>query len=600
MTYTPLTLTNGVTPWNAANAGHFQDGIIDLDERLSGLMVNVMDYGAVADGDAGSPTDNTTAFTNAAATGKVVYVPEGSYYGAWNLDPTNPMFVGPHNGTTKIVIATGNYFIDGNRQWDQLLLQNIDFVNGAGAVRNRYTSSNVTWLHWVTNCRFRNYTVCALSHNSSDFPFWKIHRCSFRAINDTAAMGIALTGLTDLVSIVDCEFQRNKIHIKLGNGGNNAKIQNNDFVQYTAAVGGNLRAAVWVVPRTSSTNAGPGLNISNNKFGNENLGADDKRILYADEAAGTYFGDKLPTVAADSTGFIIGHTVTDNLYNGGTIPIVYSTTPNIRGSSFDGKMAGGSPTYIIQVRTPTADPHVDNSSNHIGPFFDNDNNFTPFPVSNQQYWGTVEDPQGVLQRPGRPMKHLGGGRVTGIVNLVTNRINSFTLEGAATKSSITDAVGGTDAAEVTFPSGIYNSFTPSATDMPIWIEFDLKQGATSPATEIYMQVGLSGAANGNHFRRRYIPDASWRTYREQIVSASTASQLIKFKLTSEATGTKVQIGRVRVYHAYEPALSSLEMGSAVTTTTAPAAGGAGALPATPKGYADGYILGIGRVQIPYY
>ena len=78
-----------------------------------------------------------------------------------------------------------------------------------------------------------------------------------------------------------------------------------------------------------------------------------------------------------------------------------------------------------------------------------------------------------------------------------------------------------------------------------------------------------------------------------------SSTLVKFKPATSSTGTKVKIGRVRMYHAHEPVLSELELPFAVTTTTAPSAGGASALPVTPAGYVTLYINGSPR-QIAYY
>ena len=93
--------------------------------------------------------------------------------------------------------------------------------------------------------------------------------------------------------------------------------------------------------------------------------------------------------------------------------------------------------------------------------------------------------------------------------------HSFTLGGGATKSSITDAVGLADAAEVTFPGEIYTYVPTSAlsSDKPIWVEFDLLQGSSSALTAITVQVGLDSASNGEHLRRTYTLDASWRTRR---------------------------------------------------------------------------------------
>jgi hypothetical protein len=73
------------------------------------------------------------------------------------------------------------------------------------------------------------------------------------------------------------------------------------------------------------------------------------------------------------------------------------------------------------------------------------------------------------------------------------------------------------------------------------------------------------------------------------------------KIYLETTGTGSYIGRVSATAEIELGLNGvpLSLASPVTGTTAPSAGGAGALPATPAGYVQVRIAGTLR-QIPYY
>ena len=579
----------------------------NADGTLKATVTNVMDYGAINDGTG----DNTTAFTNAAATGKPVYVPAGTYQGNFDLDPsTSPKFFGDFNGGSTIEVNSGHYFLDANQNWNQLFIAGLTFDGGNGAIRNRYTSSNVTYLHQVIDCRFLNYTSAAISHNSSDMPLWKIHRCSFKAVDDAASIGIALSGLTDLCSIVDCEFQRNYTHIKLGSGGNNAKIFNADFVQYSAATGGRKRTFVWVVPQTSATNAGAGLDIRDCKFGNENIGADDLRILYADEGAGTYFGDKLHDTTVDSTGFCVQHTVRDSLLNnnsGFQNPFIYAcmSPDKVRSLTIDGlNVAGGRPDYLLKFRTTTTTPNPEGATNTVANVKRADSAFTIFEPSNQVgALQVLSDQLGVLTTTNQPMPQRGGNRSAGYVNLLQDRINAFTLT-TATRGAITDSIGGTDAAEITFPGSLH-SYVPASSvvaNMPVWIEFELREGTSDPLSDLTVLFSLDSAGVGsasNYFRRSIVPPSNWRTYR-YLASTPVSSNSILLKFDDPgATGTKVRIGRVRMYHAQEPVLTDLELRNIVTTTSAPSAGGAGALPATPAGYAQAFINGTLR-QIPYY
>ena len=574
---------------------------------------NVFNYGAVANDSSGAAiTANNTAFTNAAATGSTVYVPPGTFYGTFNLDPTtSPRFVGAATGDSFISIASGQYFIDANRVWDGLHLEKLTFENGAGAVRNRSSSVNVTRLHRILDCDFIDFTVCAVSFNSTDFPFWHIQRATVHAANDTTAIGFAIRG-ADGSSLQDCSFQKQHVGVKIGAGSGNIHIRNGDFVQDGAASGGNNRMAVWIVPSSSKAgSSGNGCTIETSKFGNEQLGVDDRRIVFADEGAGTHFGDRQPVLSADSTGYVNGVAVDQCLVVGsgiGSHPIVYSTTAsyNVEGCSFTRfKLLGAQPSYVVQFRTTTTSPTSDLLSNIVGPVQYLDNNFTPFPASNQLGFAYIDDPTGILGADNSPMPERGGTRATGYVNLLQQRIPSFSLGGATTKTTITDAVGGGDAVEVTFSAGgIYNAVPTSSikTDMPVWLEFDLKVGSSSSLSSVLFVVKLFSASTGvgNYLRRTLVPPTEWRTYRFPLyIPLADNNTGIDINPGSGATGTKVRIGRVRMYHAQEPVLTDLVLPNVETQTTAPSAGGASALPATPAGYVFVPINGTLR-KVPYY
>lgn len=305
-------------------------------------MANVRDYGAVGDG----TTNDRQAFVDATATGRPVYVPEGIYrYGGAGLTGQGITIVGGGNFLTNVVLDAGTYFIDDNQEWFTFHLSGIRFANGAGHVRNRFTGTNVTNPNVVVDCAFVDYTTASISNESSDHPYWKIERNYFQAANDTVAIGVALSGLTDGSTIVDNEFTLNRVHVKLRRGGNNAYLARNDFVRFNAFVA-TPRIDVWFVPNNippTFVNAGDGMVLTQCKFGNENLNAADYRILYADEGAGTFNGDRLPVLTA-STGYIVGHTVRDVNQSdiGGTIPLVYSTTPNVAGCAYGPVTQSGS------------------------------------------------------------------------------------------------------------------------------------------------------------------------------------------------------------------------------------------------------------------
>lgn len=557
--------------------------------------------GAVGDGDA----DDTRAVRAAAASGRTVFFPAGAYRGSFDLDLPAPRLVGAGRHDVRILVADGHFLVDSDQSWSSTRVEHLTVAGGLGALRNRYTGTNVTQQHVVTDCDFVDYTGAAISTESADMPLWRVLRCTFRAADHTASIGVAFNGLTDVNAIQNCEFQSNSVHVKLAEGGNNAHLTHNDFLQYRTPEKGLRRAMVWVVPAREATNSGAGLVIADNKFGNENLGIGDLRIGYADEGAGEFTGERLPRWDADSEGFVTGHLLRGGLVSGGTSnPIIYSTTPRVRGCAVTGVvLAGTLPSMVLQLRSPTTRLDSEAYSNLAGPFLVVDRGFSPFPVSNQPGLFHLDDPNQTLDvDPSTPMAHQGGGSATGFVRLTTQRLLDTEVEGDVARTVVTDALDGQDAAVVTLPEGgsVLFPAPPGAVqgDYPVWIEFDLRRAASDPLDELTVTWGLDDASSGGagqYLRRRVRPTATWRPHRLLTVAPeATDGFVLRLFRAPEATGTRVDLGRVRVYHAREPVPATLSAPDAVTTSRAPAAGGAEPLPATPSGYLTIHVDGVPR------
>jgi hypothetical protein len=562
--------------------------------------VNVLDYGA----DSTGATNSRAAFNAAASTGRPVFIPAGNYlYDGPGMNTGTPLFIGEDRGVTTITVTAGNYFIDSNTAWLYLLVKNIKFTGGAGAIRNAWTGNNVQGQYVVDQCSFQNYSAAAISHNGNDMPYWKITRNIFYAANNTTSMGVALNGLTDGCTIEDNEFLVNRIHVKLGYGGNNAYLSKNDFIQFTGT-SGTPRVAVWVVPAATRINSGAGLVLDRSKFGNEGFDGADYRIVYADDGGSGSFGERQPVFTADSSGYISQHVIKDSLFNGaGTVAhgLVYSTTPNIVGLTLGPlTIAGNSPAYLVEFRSQLPDNDPESTDNILGPVTMADRNFSAFSVTNVHNFAKLVDPTGVFETNTGAVhytKSVSAG--TNFTNLTSQTIRNWTRGGGATATNIADALGGADAVEFDLSNGgVAYSYTTAgalAVGRPVWIEFDLKQSSTNPLTSIVLTFGVD---SGRFFFRRHIQvPAGWSRYRFQTAARSTASVLVKIDM--EGTGGKVQVGRFRTYHGRDPVLPEVYLPYATTSTTAPSAGGAGALPATPAGYMTVYIGGTPR-QIPYY
>lgn len=371
-----------------------------------GDVVNVLDFGAVGNG----VTDDTTAInaanTYAVAGARALYFPGGYtfLYTGTGLTGSAMRLIGDGISQSVIVLGAGKYLVDDSALWGSLYMSGLRIVDGAGAVRSTYTSTMVQLTFQINDCYFYGYTGACISNNSSDNPHWHIENCIFWGGDDSTCVGIALKGLTDSNVIQHNTFRKNKVAIKLGDGGNNAYIDFNDFVQYD---GGSGRVAIHVVPDADGTNAGTGLYVGpGNKFGNENLDSSDFRIVYADELSGTYFGDRLPDMSTNSTGYIRGHHISGAFIGGGSNPqqpLIKSMTKRVFGCSYTNIAIGGTPpTYILEFsETPDALTASDPEWNLIGPVvfdgFEADD-LASFAVASSYVSTRIADPAGTLAR----------------------------------------------------------------------------------------------------------------------------------------------------------------------------------------------------------
>lgn len=576
------------------------------DDAAGTVLANVNDFGAVGDG----VTDDTAAIAAAFAEGRGLFFPPGHYIysGAGLAAATGLVIAGCGPQLTRVTLPAAGSFVVASALVEALTVSGLSFSGGFGAIRLGNTGINVAGHYVVEDCQFLAYTGAAISHASTDMPYWKIARSHFDGADYTATIGVALPGLTDQCTIVDCTFVRNRVAVKLGRGGNNAHIERCDFIRFDGTPT-DPRVDVWVVPSVAANNAGAGLVLSDNKFGNEHLVPGDLAVCYADEESGSDFAAQFPDLATESVGYIIGHTITDCLFNGadsGPRPVVYSTTQRVRGCRFGPvSVIGTPPIYAIEY-LPTLDADKDNQGNLFGPLLgEGVGNVAaaPWPLSNRAGAGWMEDPTGVFTALVVQPQAFFGGDPAGYVNLLTTATTGFTL-GSATATSITDAAGGGEASELVLSTfgGAWGQLVTAAVTAgrPAWIEFDVAAGATSarPALAVTLQDNVG--AGLRYFRRVVeVPTVGWVRYRFLWHPRAMTGAVVVFFSDPTGTAGQVKLGRVRVYHAREPQPSILSAPNAATTTTAPPAGGAGALPATPLGYLTIHVNGAPRL-IPYY
>lgn len=618
---------------------HNNDGTHDTinvtDLIIKGPRVDVRWFGAVGDG----ITDDTTAIENAwdyvmeittgsalageiawmTVGGPVLYFPVGDYLytGTGLVDPagTTTMLNVEGDGpmATRIRIPDDVYFIS-MANIGMGSIEGIHFYGGKGAIRQSGTGINVRGKFVIRNNMFVRYSECAVGFNSSDYPYITIEDNFFygKVVDPPTSIGIAITDAGAGINIQRNNFTYDKYHIKVTEGGaSGTYINNNDFIRLQSAT--NVMTDIWIVPRATAVNAGTGLTIKTNKFGNEHLGNNDFRILVADEDA--IGSDNLTKhhVATTSTGFWSGAFLLDNTFSGASglaTPIIYSTTPNIFDTYFDNQMDGTYPVNVYGFLDALTD-NRNNTNNTIIIRQATDGPNKQFPqVSDNGNIGLNVDSMGYLGGYiDTPTFHTGAGYDPAFGQLIVDdHAEDDGTVGTATKSGITDALGDDDATEITYTgsAGFYSlvgATTNLVTGKHAFLELDILDGTSNSLDSV--QIELHQVSSGTiAFRRLVNTPAEWQRLRFPFVprqSAEAYKVIIKPVGFASSSKEKVRIGRIRLYHANEPVnQGELMTHDASTQTTVGAAGGASALPATPLGYTHINIIGIGRVVIPYY
>jgi hypothetical protein len=182
-------------------------------------------------------------------------------------------------------------------------------------------------------------------------------------------MCVALKGLTDNCDILGNEFQNSRVALKLDRG-NNVHVHNNAFLRFSNPDSASIpRCDIHICnANLADNNRGAGGVFSNNKFGNENFAATDRKVVYADELAGTWFGDRFPNLASNASFRIDCHTYMNNLLVGnsnGVAEMIYSKTPQLKGFVIGpNMMAGIGFAPVLKLSTATG---FDHTTHIVGP-----------------------------------------------------------------------------------------------------------------------------------------------------------------------------------------------------------------------------------------
>jgi hypothetical protein len=523
-------------------------------------------------------TDLTTqinaAMSAAIAAGRCLYIPgqgqaSGGYFynGAGANSWRAPCIVGDGDQISLIYLGTTSFMIDDNFYWNACTLSKVGYIGGYGAFRNRYTPINVSSGPCeISSNYFYEFSAAAISSESADWTYYQISKNTCSGLNTINTMCVAILG-ADSGSIDHNSFINYRFAVKIGAASVNSRQDSNDYLEFTPD-NTDMRAGVWLVP-----GSGYGFLIAHSKFGNENIGTNDTRVLIADSVAssgGNYFGNTLPTGTA-SVGVVNGLMFLDNVVVGGGSgqnPIFYSYTPTLRQFKVTGNLQGNYPSYVFQFDgTVTAVNDYTTLSSIIGPFQWQGYGFSNVFISSIPGYGMAVDSSGDEEYYDALSitPWTTGAGFSAHTNYLTTLINSFTIIGGGSKSAIADG-NTTDAARFTMgANGSGNEFYALTTGTPLnvqgWFEFDARQGASgTPITSM-----IAAVADNFSFpllcQRTITLAATWHHYKMPCVLRSTPTHAppnVEFiSGSSSAIGQTVDIGQVRYYTNTEPVGSGL-------------------------------------------
>lgn len=562
--------------------------------------IGVDDFGADPTGVA----DSTTAFSAAIATVRdtmqpvpatagattwalpqdAIFLPGGTYklsdvlaliaksgYGATELS------IWAIPGTVSVSIPAGKYAFETSITLLSLYIYGINFFGGKGVFKDSFTGVNVKGFLRLRDCVFDNYTECAIQHNASDMPYWRIENCSFMGADGQPTIGIAINGLADSSIISGNTFLRNKWHVKHRNvNSGSVYIQNNDFINWG---GTTVREAdIWFTGSTNNlfgVNAGTATLVVGNKFGNENSAFGKPRIMFAveDTSVGTDNGSRnvnstVWTTAAGGSPYVRSLQFKSNRIStingaaGPGAPFMMSYLDKVSGILVDRDNAwdGGRWDYLVQFM---------DSGARVGTYDSNDWDVrisaysgitgigSPFKeISNYPIGPVRLSSVPMLGSHAQPEYSTLLGNETTLANCATQA--DWQLTGGATKASATgpDGVSG-NAALITCAATTTQAYRTVVNvtgyeDRVCWISMALSQAAANSVTEVNVQL-TNFSTNQIAFQDVVRLPAQWGNAPfcfsfELPASASPASWQLRIAPRDYSAGTKTDflVGQLHI------------------------------------------------------
>lgn len=478
--------------------------------------------------------------------------------------------------STKILLPDGVYLFDFDNNPVHAYLGNMSIHGGLGAVRYKSKSRSTNSIHLFENLRLSRYKECGIGNNSIDMPYFRVKGCILYGNPSSQTIGVCVSGYSAGGFIEDCVISDNRYGIKLAVGDNGTErngpatpfyVHRNDFYR-TGRRAPSASYDIWIEPGATTLNSGRGIQITSNKFGQENLITPDAHILIADASAtgsGLGLNGDRAHVETQSSGFVSGVRFEGNNVNsansGYIAPYIRAFTPNVGNNVFDDFYDNDMPSRIIEFAGGITQSQMTNLS-RSNVFIAKQcialqKGVEPKLLSNLNDVFRLDDPLGYYV--GHPQSQVlpVGVQQVGFELLYSGPTSTIGVSNA-TRNSVNNSYGGlSEAAEITMTSDAGRAVATVSGGLAgrkHWIDFEVRRGLSNPVGSVIVEV-LNAAGTTLQLRRIILIDtiARWQKVALLYVPNEDGDIVIRFRSNTYLSGTATNfiVGNLNVYRNEE-------------------------------------------------
>lgn len=478
--------------------------------------------------------------------------------------------------STKILLPDGVYLFDFDNNPVHAYLGNMSIHGGKGAVRYKSKERSTNSIHLFENLRLSRYKECGIGNNSIDMPYFRVKGCMLYGDPASQTIGICVSGYSAGGFIEDCVISDNRYNIKLAVGDNGVErngpatpfyVCRNDMYR-TGRRAPSASYDIWIEPGATTINSGRGIQIIQNKFGQENLIAPDTHVLIADAAAtgsGLNLNGDRAHIETQSVGFVSGLRFEGNNVNsansGYIAPFIRSFTPNLGNNKINDLYDNDMPARIIEFAGGITQSQMTNLSRtnvfSAAQCIALQKGVEPKLLSNLNDVFRLEDPLGFYV--GHPQAQVlpSGSQQIGFELIYSGPTSTIGVSNA-TRLSVNNSYGGiSEATEITMTASdgvAVATVVGGLAGRKHWIDFELKRGTTNPVGSVVVEI-MDASGSVLQLRRIILIDTfpRWQKVAIPYVPNEDGNIVVKFRsnLYSAGTATNFIVGNLNVYRNEE-------------------------------------------------